>query len=72
MSKLLQFVSEDNGTLSGQRLAYLAWNLAVCLVWTYCSLKAGQPVALEPESLVGLAIAQAGKVGQKLAEAKKV
>lgn len=68
MKNLLQFFQEDNGNLSGQRLCYVLWNIAVCVVWTYCSFKAGQPVPLEIESIMGLAIAQAGKVGQKMVE----
>lgn len=68
MNRLLQFFQEDSGNLSGQRLCFVLWNLAVCVVWTYCSFVEGKPVSLEIESIMGLAIAQAGKVSQKMIE----
>jgi hypothetical protein len=70
MNKIMQFLQEDNGTFSGQRLGFVLWNICLCAVWTYVSFKQGQLAAIEPGVLAGMGIMQAGKVGQKLVEGK--
>jgi hypothetical protein len=68
MKRLLEFFAEDNGNLSAQRFVFVMANLCIWSVWTYSSMKSGQLQPISPELLVGLGIAQIGKVAQKFGE----
>ena len=70
MEYFKQFLCEDNGHFSSQRLIYVVANICVWSVWTYSSIHLGQPAPISVEMLMGLGIAQAGKVGQKIFEDK--
>lgn len=70
MGKLLQFLSEDNGQFSSQRLVFLLGNACLWIIWAYVSVQQGQMAPISPELLLGLGILQAGKVGQKVVEEK--
>jgi hypothetical protein len=67
---LSQFLCEENGNLSAQRLVFVLANSCLWLVWAYVSLKHGEMAPISPELLLGLGIMQAGKVGQKMVEGK--
>jgi len=68
VEQLLEFLSEDNGNLSSQRLVFLLANLCIWSVWTISSMKSGQLQPISPELLIGLGITQIGKVAQKFGE----
>jgi hypothetical protein len=70
VNKLLEIFEEDNGGLSGQRVAFFLWNFSLVVVWSYVSIKNGAMAALDPGILAGMAIMQGAKVGQKMVEEK--
>lgn len=70
MNKFLEIFQEDNGGLSGQRVAFFLWNFSLVVVWSYVSIKNGAMAAIDPGILAGMAIMQGAKVGQKLVEEK--
>ncbi len=67
---ILQFLEEDNGTLSSTRLAFLLWVVGVLVIWTDASWHAHALQAIPSSLQVILGILMTGKVTQKFGETK--
>lgn len=68
MSKILEFLQEDNGGFSSSRLAFLLWSAGVLIAWGIISLRNGA-LQVIPESVATvIGILMTGKVVQKFGE----
>ena len=66
--KILEFLQEDNGGLSANRLAFLLWIVGVLVVWVITSIKSGSLQVIPESVAVIIGILMTGKVAQKFGE----
>lgn len=68
MNKLNEFLSDNSGGLSSNRLAFLAWTLGPFIVWSFLSLMKMDILSI-PDSILGIiGIMTTGKVIQRFGE----
>lgn len=68
IDRLLEFVEENNGSLSATRLAFLLWVIGVLVVWIVDSLRSGTPQSVTGDVATIIGILMTGKVVQKFGE----
>lgn len=71
MNKLAEFLQEDNGNFSANRLALLIWTIGLTSAWFISSYRHGY-LADIPDKVIGVtALFVTGKVVQKPFEQRK-
>ena len=71
MHRAIEFLQDDNGTLSATRLAFLLTISIVITIWSIVSLEKGQLLPIDTSLLALITVLMAGKVAQKFVETGK-
>lgn len=70
--KILEFLEDPMGKLSGLRIAILVWIISICFNSIYLSIINKQLVGADPSMVTGLGILIGSKVAQNFTENKAV